>query len=238
MNASLVACDRCGTVNRVAVHSSSHRPICGHCRSPLFSRPAALPPPLPTRTSATYLTRPVQQRLSKAVVPLAQEHPLERERMDWMFGFAGVTFLLGLFWPLLTIKKHVSWWIITFIDERNTVSLASGLRDLLKAGHLLLFGIIFLFSVAFPVTKLGLCSYIWYQGVSQSQKERWIHWLAVAGKWSMLDVMVVSLLVVILKLGDLVDVQVHLGVLFFAVSVILSMLITAEIGKGRRGVRP
>ena len=42
----------------------------------------------------------------------------------------------------------------------------------------------------------------------------------------MLDVIVVGLLVVILKLGDLVEVRIHAGIYFFAASVVMTMLIT------------
>ena len=163
--------------------------------------------------------------------PLADRYPEKIETMTWLFRGAIAFFLLGILWPLITIKKHVGFWIFSVIDEDNTVSLASGLWHLLIDGHFFLFVVILLFSVLFPVAKLTLCGRIWFKGVTAERQAAWTHWLAVAGKWSMLDVLVVSLLVVILKLGDMVAVQVHLGVLFFAASVILSMLITAQLGK-------
>ena len=57
------------------------------------------------------------------------------------------------------------------------------------------------------------------------------HRLAVFGKWSMLDVIVVGILVVVVKIEGMVSVKVHAGVYFFAASVILTMITTAWIGK-------
>ena len=68
--------------------------------------------------------------------------------------------------------------------------------------------------------------------------EELAHRLAVFGKWSMLDVMVVGLLVVIVKIRGMVAVNVHAGVYLFAVSVILTMLMTASIGKMLATRRP
>jgi uncharacterized paraquat-inducible protein A len=47
----------------------------------------------------------------------------------------------------------------------------------------------------------------------------------------MLDVMVVGLLVVVLKVGEMVSVSVHLGIVFFAISVLLSMVISAVLSR-------
>ena len=46
------------------------------------------------------------------------------------------------------------------------------------------------------------------------------------GKWSMLDVFVVALLLVSLKLGALAKVEVHYGLYFFTASVILTMALS------------
>ena len=151
--------------------------------------------------------------------------------MNWMFGMTGTFFVLGVLWPLFTVKKHAKFWIFTLVNESNTVSLVSGLRDMATHGEMALFAIILLFSVVFPLVKITLCGMIWYWGVSMRLEAIWVHWLAVVGKWSMLDVLVVSLLVVALKLGDLVEVEIHKGVYFFAASVIMSMILTTRISR-------
>jgi paraquat-inducible protein A len=49
------------------------------------------------------------------------------------------------------------------------------------------------------------------------------------GKWSMLDVFVVAVLVVAVKLGAIADVEMRFGLYAFAASVLLTMFITARI---------
>ena len=134
---------------------------------------------------------------------------------------------MGIIWPMLTVSKSL--WIIPL--GSNTVSLASGLLQLLSDGHLFLFLIIFLFSIAFPTAKLFLLYRLWYQPLNPTAATKLTHFLAVTGKWSMLDVLVVGMLVVILKLRDLVTVTVDFGVFFFATSVILTMIATSRVLK-------
>jgi paraquat-inducible protein A len=55
--------------------------------------------------------------------------------------------------------------------------------------------------------------------------------LSVYGKWSMLDVFVVALLVVSVKLGAMAEARVEIGIYAFAASVILTMLLSAWIGR-------
>jgi paraquat-inducible protein A len=56
-----------------------------------------------------------------------------------------------------------------------------------------------------------------------------MNWLSHYGKWSMLDVFVVALLLVIVKLGVLATVQVHYGIYMYALAGLLIMLCTTII---------
>ena len=58
---------------------------------------------------------------------------------------------------------------------------------------------------------------------------RHLHWMHLYGKWSMLDVFVVAVLLASVKLGALAQVQIHSGLYAFAASVLLTMLITARV---------
>lgn len=60
-----------------------------------------------------------------------------------------------------------------------------------------------------------------------------LRWLATYSKWSMLDVFVVALLVVTLKLGAMAQAKVEFGIYAFASSVLITMLVSNWIGKGR-----
>ena len=143
-----------------------------------------------------------------------------------LYWGACISYLLGIFLPLMTIKKEVVLGGITFLKEANTVSMLSGIWSLLKEGQWFLFLLLFLFSVAFPLLKLFLLYGICCDCDPDGAEPKHLKWLSVTGKWAMLDVVVVGLLVVVLKLGDLVEVRVHAGIYFFAVSVTMTMVIT------------
>ena len=133
-------------------------------------------------------------------------------------------FVAGCFAPLFTLSK--------FFIFNNTVSLFSALQEILTEGYYFLFLIIFLFSVLFPLIKLFLLFYLQQARKSTQQKHRkLLHWLEVMGKWSMLDVFVVAVMLVAIKLGPMANVQVHYGVYLFSASIILMMLTSMMFGR-------
>lgn len=133
---------------------------------------------------------------------------------------SAVLLVIGAFAPLMTTTK-------LFIFS-NTLSLASGIVQLFQQGHWILGMIILGFSIVFPVVKLMLLLLIWLTEANQTARIRQrLNWLAATGKWSMLDVFVVAILLVSVKLGALASVQVHYGLYAFAASVLLAMVITA-----------
>jgi len=97
---------------------------------------------------------------------------------------------------------------------------------LMKKGHILLFLIIFIFSILFPLFKLSVMLYIWNSPAGETVQRllKLIHHL---GKWSMLDVFVVALMVVSIKLDQMAEMQIHYGLYLFLSAVVFSMLISA-----------
>ena len=153
------------------------------------------------------------------------------EKINGIFAVTLVTFGMGIFSPLMTVSKHVTKWYITLVDEKNTVSLVSGLQGLVREGHWGIFSLLFSFSIVFPVTKLILCLLMWSVPMRISTRHSISNILYHAGKWSMLDVFVVGILVVAVKLRDLVEVQLHSGVFWFAASVCLSIWLKTCLSK-------
>lgn len=49
------------------------------------------------------------------------------------------------------------------------------------------------------------------------------------GRWAMLDVMVVAILIVTVKLGALASIQIHYGLYIFGFAVLLIMFITQQV---------
>ena len=102
--------------------------------------------------------------------------------------------------------------------------------QLLKENHIFLFVLITGFSIVLPVLKIAVLFVL--LSVKQRRPghfERFLHWMHVFGKWSMLDVFVVAVLVVSVKLGAIASVEMHYGLYIFAAAVILTMLVTARV---------
>ena len=66
-------------------------------------------------------------------------------------------------------------------------------------------------------------------GSVTSQVKRYLHLMHEYGRWAMLDVMVVAILIVTVKLGALASVEVHVGFYVFAAAVLLIMFITHRV---------
>jgi paraquat-inducible protein A len=133
-----------------------------------------------------------------------------------------ITLAVGIFAPVMTFKK--------LIFYKNTFSIHSGLTTLFNEGEFILFLIIFVFTILFPVAKITLLFLIQYQrSWSQKNRNKVLNYLSVVSKWSMLDVFIVAMLVVIVRLGISGRVEVKWGIYVFATSVILSTIATQQL---------
>ncbi|MGV6827226.1 MAG: paraquat-inducible protein A [bacterium] len=126
---------------------------------------------------------------------------------------------VGLVAPILTLEQFY-----IFSDQ---ISLASALQELWRQrdwGLVILLGS---FSFVFPLIKLlFLFKIVNLEDQFSERHRRHVHWLSLYSKWSMLDVFVVALLVVAVKISVLVEAHVEYGIYAFAVSVILTTLIS------------
>jgi paraquat-inducible protein A len=148
--------------------------------------------------------------------------PLESKALLVLLVVTAIMLAVGLSAPILTLEKF-------FIIE-NTFSIFSGLLQLLEEGRIFLFVIILLFSVVMPIIKLGVLFRLLGSTVGSSETlHRYLHLMHQYGKWSMLDVFVVALLVVAVKLGAVASVETHYGLYAFGSAVLLTMAITARV---------
>ncbi|WP_020560323.1 paraquat-inducible protein A [Thiofilum flexile] len=128
-------------------------------------------------------------------------------------------FLAGVFAPLIELEKL---WIF-----KNIFSLASSLEALWAEREFALFAVLGLFSIVTPIIKIVVLGLV--VNTSQGYRERhhlWISFLEIWGKWSMLDVFVVALMLVAVKLGPLAHVVVHQGVYLFTGAVLLMQFLS------------
>lgn len=131
---------------------------------------------------------------------------------------------VGAALPFFTFSK--------FFVFDDTFSLFSGIFHLLTAGEPLLFALLFLFSIVMPVYKMFvLFRLINDPMLDERKRRRYTTMLMVLGKWSMLDVFVVAMLIMTIKLGAIASVEVHGGLYLFSAGVLASMLLTQLVGR-------
>ena len=166
----------------------------------------------------------------ETIIP--EVYPQQARLLRYFIRVAALLLLVGLVAPIITLRK--------FVLVENTFSVLSGVIELLQNGQVFLFLLLTGFSVVLPILKLGVL----YRLVSkneamQDRGKQLLHWMHLYGKWSMLDVFVVAVLVVAVKLGAIIDVEMRYGLYAFAASVLLTMFITARVVSlaGRSGRR-
>ncbi|MFC2165044.1 paraquat-inducible protein A [Acidobacteriota bacterium] len=135
--------------------------------------------------------------------------------IDVLLWVSIITLGIGLFAPILTFKK--------LLFFKSTVSIFSVLTGLFQEKEFILFLVIFIFSVVFPIVKNLLIALTRYMQPKATQgMDKYLLYLSQISKWSMLDVFLVALLVVIVRLGVLGKVEARWGIYIFAASVFLS----------------
>jgi paraquat-inducible protein A len=143
----------------------------------------------------------------------------------WLRGLLALStclLLAGLYLPMLTLTK--------FMFIANSFSVVSGIVELFKRGHWFLFILVGLFSVVLPILKI-LLLFVLLQ-LREVNSRRYIKALKMMhdyGRWGMLDVMVVAVMIVTVKLDVIAEIQLHIGLYLFAAAVLLIMYITHRI---------
>ena len=147
---------------------------------------------------------------------LIEYFPKQAIIINLLLLLALATLIIGITAPLLTLIKF------SFLE--NTVSLLSTVQQLYTEKEWFLFIIIALFSLCVPIIKITSLLLILNVSYSlDSFLDKTLRVIETIGKWSMLDVFVVALLLVSVKLGALAKVEVHYGLYSFAASVLLTM---------------
>ena len=135
---------------------------------------------------------------------------------------ASVCLALGISLPILKLTQFGFW--------TTEHSLLSTVGVLIREGQSFLGGIVLVFSIVLPVTKLLyllLVSTLPPSEIArQSQRLRALEWL---GKWSMHDVLVLALTIFFIKSQGVYDASSLNGVYFFTAAVLLMILAYAWI---------
>jgi paraquat-inducible protein A len=130
---------------------------------------------------------------------------------------SAVCLVLGLTLPVVKLTRLYFW-----TDTHSIISIISALYD---TDELFLAGILFIFSIVFPAFKLLYITMAGTLGAfDPSRRSRLFKRIQWLGKWSMLDVLVLALLVFYAKSAGIADALALPGIYFFAASVIFTMV--------------
>lgn len=157
--------------------------------------------------------------------PSDQAQAIPKDKAKWLQGLlilASMLYITGIFLPMITISK--------FIIVKSSFSVISGALELLRNGQVLLFAAVAGFSIVLPVMKIGILFKLLSQkDIANPTTQRYLHLMHEYGRWAMLDVMVVAVLIVTVKLGAIASVKVHYGLYIFGAAVVLIMIITNKV---------
>jgi paraquat-inducible protein A len=141
-----------------------------------------------------------------------------------MLSVALGCYFAGIFLPFTTVTKL---WLFN-----NQISVYRGLIVLWKAGELFLFLILFVFTICFPFVKMNCLLVLWfYPGLTADQARAFYKFVSHLGKWSMLDVFVVAILVLTIKSTGIASIKVGIGFFLFFVSVMLTQIASTWTGQ-------
>ena len=133
-------------------------------------------------------------------------------------------FVAGIFLPFTAVTKL---WLF-----ENQISVYQGLQVLWQGSELFLFLILFVFTVCFPFVKINALLALWlYPGLTADRAKTFFKFVSNMGKWSMLDVFVVAILVLTVKSGGLASIKVQGGFFLFFISVMLTQCASLWTGR-------
>lgn len=133
---------------------------------------------------------------------------------------AAATAAFVLFWPAILYPILV----VEKLGIRRQTSLLEGIFELFRDAHWAMGTIVLLFSVVLPLTKLVLLMELsHFRLFNRKFQARTLRLTEHLGRWSMLDVLLLSLLVMLVKLGDLVQFQLGPAIIAFVLCVVMSL---------------
>jgi paraquat-inducible protein A len=127
---------------------------------------------------------------------------------------AAISFGLGISLPLVRLEK------LYFFTE--TPSLIDVIAGLWVEGNVLLSLVIVLFSIIFPAAKL-------YSAFHSMLNERDLPgWIAILGKWSLMDVLLVAILIFAAKTSGFATAFAQPGIWFYMISTLFSAIAVSK----------
>lgn len=184
------------------------------------------------RRSRASLEKPIG-RIASALAPSTRNAPAPGpcgegwpcRSLPLLLMAALACLVAGLTLPVMEVRHF---WVF-----RGSYSIFDGILLLLHEGDILIASVITAFSIVVPALKIMVLLGVW-QGMRRGRpvSGRLMAVLETIGKWSMLDVFVVALLVFSAKASTFVDATVQTAVVPFMASIFLTIYCTRRIRRG------
>ena len=168
--------------------------------------------------------------------PLAARHPW-RFDIPLLLSTSLVLLALGLTMPAMQIRTLIFW-----VDQ---YSIISNIQNLYQHGKVPAATALMLCSIVYPVLKIGVLFFLWLAPFPATARRRLVRLLRLLGRWSLLDVLAVTVIVAGSRtLGFLVDARPLPGIYVYGVAILVLMIATVLMDRltrhgprGRRAVR-
>ncbi len=126
------------------------------------------------------------------------------------------------FFPFMTMELYGS---------RKSATIWSGIKSLNESGSTFIAIIVLLASIVFPLIKLIALFYLSAtarNNANQRFKTKLYHIVEGIGRWSMLDIFLLAIMVAIIKFGHWTSVEPEIGAVLFALVVIFTLIASAN----------
>ena len=130
----------------------------------------------------------------------------------------------GVLFPFFHVTKF---WVF-----ESSVSVVGGMVTLFREREYFLFAVLTLFTLVFPCVKLALLAIAWMERDHDLARVHRLHqWVDSLGKWSMLDVFVVAILIVAMKSAAVAEIHLGGALYLFTFSVVATQLASTWIAR-------
>ena len=158
------------------------------------------------------------------MITIAKQFPKTAKLMQLILVITFLLFAAGISLPILTLTK--------LMIVSNEVSILTGLYELIEEQQYFIFTVIFLFSIVLPMLKIYYLYLLSTEEIAENKRySKYLYLMHRYGRWSMLDIFVIAILIMTVKLGALASVQIEIGMYFFTAAVMLLMVITSIMVK-------
>ncbi len=144
-------------------------------------------------------------------------------QMTLAFSLTALIFYIPAnFFPFMTIELY---------GRRNSATILGGIKSLVEDGSWVIGLVVFLASVLIPFLKLLALFYLSLTAKSNKHtkfKTQLYRAVETVGRWSMLDIFLLAVLVAIMKLGPWTQVEPEIGSVLFLFVVIFTMVASSQ----------